>query len=197
MPEIRTAGGNRRNDPFRKFQFTLAIQVPDPAPAMPTPVMSLPGGAIGFSEISGLRTETELVEYKEGDNTLNRKIPGKSSFDNLVCARGMDPSNYLSHWRSAVVERKQGGLFAGAGIVNAAMNDENLRMNLVISLYDRRGKHQGGKLLKQWKAWECWPVVYEVEELSGNASDVLIERVEFAVEYLTLLKGTPIGNIQG
>jgi phage tail-like protein len=196
MPEIRTRQ-NKRHDPFRKFQFTLAIQVPTPQPDGATPIFAKQGGILGFSEISGLRSETELVEYKEGDNTLNRKIPGKSSFDNIVCSRGMDPDNTLSNWRSSVVERKQGGLFAGAGIVMAAMNDENIRMDLVISLYDRRGIHQGGRLLKQWKAWECWPVVYEVEELSGNASDVLIERVEFATEFMTLLKGSPVSKIQG
>jgi phage tail-like protein len=59
-----------RNDPYTVFNFQVEID-------------GVPVAA--FSECSGLSTETEVIEYRNGneDNTV-RKLPGLKKFGNIV-----------------------------------------------------------------------------------------------------------------
>ena len=180
MPSMRTQQG-KRHDPFRKFQFTLHTE----AILGTSPAWTLPRDSpVSFTEVSGLRSETELVEYKEGHLVYGRKMPGRTTFDNISCSRGMDPNGVLQNWRNTVIEGSMDPL--------GKQGDEHLRQNLVISLYDRRGK-ENNLLLKQWKCYEAFPVSYEIEDLSGGSSDVLVERVEFAIEWWELVTSTAHG----
>jgi phage tail-like protein len=57
-----------RLDPLTSFNFILDIQ----------------GMRAGFSEIGGLSTETDIVEYREGNEDITmRKLPGKRKYANL------------------------------------------------------------------------------------------------------------------
>lgn len=159
MPE-NTAPGVR-NDPYRKFQFQVySIGGCEPIPR---------AAQVGFSDVSGLRSDTEIVEYKEGDRRFTRKLPGKTSFDNVVLSRGVDRNGHLVAWRNRVIER--GG---------TAAPDDNLRTTLIIDMYDRRGIT--GNPIRTWRIEECWPAVLEYDDLSGGSSDVQIERLELANE---------------
>ena len=156
--------GNRQ-DPLRKFQFQVQFH------AIAGSTFSPPAETMGFSAVSGLRSETETVEYKEGDRSFRRKLPGMTTFDNIVLSRGVVPNNtglatFLSTWRDRVIERSIG------------FPDDDLRLDVSVTLYDRRKTVP----IKQWWGRACWPTVLEIEDLSGDASDVLIERLELACE---------------
>ena len=56
------AATSSRNDAFTSFNFIVDIQ----------------GMRAGFAEVGGLATETDIIEYREGNEDITvRKIPGK------------------------------------------------------------------------------------------------------------------------
>lgn len=146
-------------DPLRKFRFHVTIT--------PPPGSNLVMGKLHFSEVSGLRSETEVVEYKAGDDPLHRKIPGQTTFDNIVLSKGVDTNGVLVAWRRLVIENQAGDV-----------RETDIRGKIVIDLYDRRGR----SLRRSWIVKSAWPTILEVDDLSGDSSDILIERAEFACE---------------
>lgn len=157
----------RKVDPHRKFQFKLYTMSSDNG-FDPLPHDS----GVGFTEIGGLRGETEVVTYKEGNDNFERKVPGRTTYGSIRCSRGIDAHGNLRAWRHKVVE--------GAGFTDP------IRATLVIQLLAR----DGSVVEREWEALAAWPSTYEMDDLSGSASDVLVESVEFAVEEIRLRKTT-------
>ena len=63
-----------RHDPFAAFNFRVDIDGITVA---------------GFSECSGLTTETDIIEYREGNEDITvRKLPGQKKYANIVLKRG-------------------------------------------------------------------------------------------------------------
>ena len=66
---------SNRNDPYKSFNFLVEIDGVQSA---------------GFTECTGLSTETDVIEYREGsDRGGVRKIPGLAKFTNIVLKRGL------------------------------------------------------------------------------------------------------------
>ena len=67
-----------------------------------------------FKEVSGLNSETEVVEDRGGMDKTARKIPGKIRYQNIVLKRGWTGSGELWKWRKSVIdgkaERKSGSI---------------------------------------------------------------------------------------
>src|SRR5260370_19094301 len=85
------AGTSSRNDPFLSFNFIVDIQ----------------GMKAGFSEVGGLSTETDVVEYRNGDEDITvRKLPGKRKYTNLTFKRGFTNSKDPWDWRRKVMDGK-------------------------------------------------------------------------------------------
>jgi len=62
------------NDPFGPFNFLLEIDRIAKA---------------GFTEVSGLSTETNVIEYREGSDPSARKLPGITKYSNITPKRGI------------------------------------------------------------------------------------------------------------
>ena len=94
-------------DPFGSFNFIVEIEGITSA---------------GFSECTGLDTETDIVEYREGaDDITVRKLPGLKKFSNVTLKRGVSTNTELFDWRKSVMD----------GAIE--------RKNVSIVLYDERG----------------------------------------------------------
>lgn len=124
------------------------------------------GTRVGFSEISGLTIEHDVVEYREGDSPEYQfsKMPGMEKFHNIVLKRGIvKGDNDFFHW----------------------MNTINLnqveRRDITISLLDE--EHAP---VMVWKVKNAWPVKLEYPVLKSNASEVAIEILELAHEGITV-----------
>ena len=79
-----------RNDPYCRFNFVLEIDGVTKA---------------GFSEVSGLTTETTVIEYREGnERATTRKIPGLTKYCNIVLKRGITKDRSLWNWRKTVID---------------------------------------------------------------------------------------------
>lgn len=138
-----------RNDPYAAFNFLVEIDGVTVA---------------GFSECSGLDTETEIVEYRNGDEDITkRKLPGLKSFTNIVLKRGFTQSRELWQWRKKVMdgrtERQPGAIV----LLNEA-REAALRYNF------REG----------------WPSKWQGPALNAGSSEVAIETLEIACEALEL-----------
>ncbi len=115
----------------------------------------------GFSEVSGLVSESEVVEHHVGNTPTTYKIPGKTSFGNLVLRKGCTVSGELYEWRQHI-ERGEDDRRSGSVILLDAEMRERAR----------------------WNFYSAWPCRYEAPELNAADTAVSVETLELCVERL-------------
>ena len=134
----------RENDHIGNFNFKVEIE-------------GVTQGA--FMEVNGLESATEVFEGNDGNNLLLRKLPGRTSYSNIVLRRGFTNSDELFNWRKTVTdgntERK-----AGSIILCDEKGDEIMRYNF----------------------FEAWPCRWKLSPLSAQDRRNLVEEIEIAVE---------------
>jgi phage tail-like protein len=112
-----------------------------------------------FKNVEGLDSETEVIEYQDGDDLFLRKRPGRTKYSNIVLKRGYVATDELWQWRKRVmegkVERKSGSI-----VLNNDKGDEVMRYNF----------------------FEAWPCKWKGFSLDGKGTDVAVEELEFVVE---------------
>lgn len=158
---------------------------------------------IGFSKISSLKEESEVVEYREGDELITvRKLVGLSSVDNVTLERGVDLQGALLLWRYQVSQiinfsgnsAQPGGegFFAGdgSGFADSTAARGTEAATATAASYERdfiitTGKK--GEAIKDteiaagdagWVLWRSWPMSYEEGEFDAQSSDVVFSTVE-------------------
>lgn len=144
-------------DPYRNFKYEVEI-----------------GGFVraGFSKISGLKHNVEVIEYREGaDNETPRKLPGQSTYDNIVMERGMSNDSDFTDWIQQIFN-----LDNAEGMQHNGVGDE-FRKLIVIYLKDKSGNR-----VQKWTCYKCWPASNGVGELDASGNDVLIESLEVTNE---------------
>ena len=66
----------------------------------------------GFKSCTGMESVTEVIEFKQGNDRVVRKKPGRTSFGNIVLERGFTASDDLWKWRKniedGVIDRRSG-----------------------------------------------------------------------------------------
>lgn len=124
------------------------------------------GTRIGFSEVTGLTQENQVIEYRDGSfpeySTI--KMPGMRKFANVVCKRGIVKSDneffrWLSTTKLNTVERRD---------VTVSLLNENHEPVMV------------------WKIHNAFPVKIEGPQLKASGNEVAIESIELAHEGLEL-----------
>jgi phage tail-like protein len=140
-----------RNDPYSAFNFVLDID-------------GLGEAVAGFSECSGLTTETDPIEYRTGNEDITvRKLPGLRKFTNISLKRGFTDSKELWEWRKTVMEgrteRKSGAI---------VLQDEGRTEAL------------------RWTFREGWPSKWEGPSFNAKNNEVAIETLEIAIEDLQM-----------
>jgi phage tail-like protein len=142
--------GPQRDDPYKAFIFLVEIDGIARA---------------AFSEVSGLESETAVVEYRMGaEPTTVRKLPGLTKYANIVLRRGVTKDDELWNWRKAVVD----------GNVD--------RRNGSITLLDDSHNE-----VVRWNFYNGWPSKWEGPALDAKANEVAIETLEIAHEGLELV----------
>lgn len=124
------------------------------------------GQRLGFSEVSGLDIEVQVIEYREGNNKEYSalKMPGIRKYNNITLKRGIVPKdNEFFEW------------------LNTAGLNQVERRDIVISLLN-----ENHEPVMVWKAKNAFPVKYEGPELNSTANEVAIESLELTHEGLTV-----------
>jgi phage tail-like protein len=152
-------------DPLRNFKFKVTASTRDIE--------------AGFSRASGLKEQTEVVEYREGtDPARMRKLPGQASYDNVVLERGLTTSTTLLTWRQQVKTATAGaGQDLSAEGIAGPSGQGDIYDEIQIYLGDYHGRQQW-----QWDLVMAWPASLETGEFTGDGNDVVLETVEFAHE---------------
>ncbi len=137
-----------RNDPYGAFRFQVDVG----------------GASAAFSECSGLTTETDVIEYRNGDEDITvRKLPGLKKFTNISLKRGYTDSKDLWEWRKTV------------------MDGQTERRSGSITLLD-----EAGSPALTWNFKEGWPSKWEGPSLNAKNNEVSIETLEISCEGIEL-----------
>jgi len=124
---------------------------------------------VGFTEVTGLNVEREVIEYREGSSKEYSKIkmPGLTTFGNLTLKRGsLEKDNDFYDWwvsnKLKTVDRRD--------ITISLLNEEH---EPVIT----------------WKVKNAWPSKVESTDLNATDNSVAIETLEIVHEGLTIENG--------
>jgi phage tail-like protein len=124
------------------------------------------GTKVGFSEVTGLNIEVQVIEYRDGFSPeySMRKMPGIPKFGNITMKRGVfKQDNEYFTW------------------LNTVKLNTVERRDLTISLLD-----ENHAPVMVWKAKNAFPVKIEGPGLKASGNEVAIESMEVAHEGLTI-----------
>ncbi|MES2555169.1 MAG: phage tail protein [Bacteroidota bacterium] len=124
------------------------------------------GTKIGFTEVSGLDVETEVIEYRHGASPeySKTKMPGLQKFSNITLKRGtfIGDTEYYEWWNSVklnTIERRD--------ITIKLLNEEHLPV-------------------LTWKVKNAWPTKVQSTDLKADGNEVAIESMELVHEGLSI-----------
>jgi phage tail-like protein len=133
-------------DPFRNFNFLVEIDGIAQA---------------SFIECSGLEATTESIETREGgDNVTVRKLPGKTSYQDITLKWGLTTSRELWDWRQRIID----------GNVD--------RKNGSIVVYDLANKNE----VARWNFVRAWPTKWDGPTFDAKGKDIAVETLVLAHE---------------
>lgn len=151
-------GRSTIDDPIKVFRFAVEVERFVRA---------------GFSSVSGLERSTEIVKYREGNDTSSvRKGPGLSDLKEITLGRGQFVGNSqggeddFSAWSKEVYD---------ATAKNVPIS---VRRTLDIIQY-----HNDGSEAVRWRVYEAWPSKFmPMSDLDGQKSEDSFEKIELANE---------------
>lgn len=127
------------------------------------------GAKIGFSEVSGLSVETDVVEYRDGASPEFHKIkmPGMQKFGNITMKRGIfqGDNDFYKWWNTVALNTIE-------------------RRDVTISLLNET--HEP---VCVWKIKNAWPSKVQSTDLKSDDNGVAIETIELAHEGLVMQNG--------
>jgi phage tail-like protein len=117
---------------------------------------------VAFRECSGLESETQLVEYRDGNDPTGgvRKLAGATTWSNIVLRRGLDTSLDLWTWRESVLAE---------GVAKAQANG---RIEFLSA---------AGRAVATFEFERGWPIRYAVSSVAGETG-AAVEELELSVE---------------
>jgi phage tail-like protein len=137
--------GAQRVDPYLNFRFLVEIEGIQQA---------------GFMECTGLGSQVEVVEYREGgDPATVRKLAGRVSYPDIVLKWGVTDNQDLYQWHLAVI---QGNL---------------VRKNGSVILLDSQGNER-----LRWNFYNAWPSKWVGPSLDARGNEVAIEELTLTCE---------------
>jgi len=129
---------------------------------------------IGFTEVSGLDFETEVIEYREGNSKKYNKTmqPGLTKFSNVTLKRGSFEGDFdfYKEWRKTYYFQE--GNKTGS----------KFRKSVTISLLN-----ENHEPIMTWKLLNAWPSKIQSTDLKADANEVAIETMELVHEGLEIM----------
>lgn len=128
------------------------------------------GTRIGFTEVSGLETETEVIEYRDGARPLYHKSkqPGLTKYSNVTLKRGVFKADFeFFQWWIKTFNFQEG--------------IAKYRRDISIRLLD-----ESHVPIIIWNLANAWPCRVKWGTLDAMANEVLLEELEITHEGLTI-----------
>jgi phage tail-like protein len=130
------------------------------------------GTRLGFTEVTGLDFETEVIEYREGNLPAYNKTkqPGLTKYTDVTLKRGivLDDLEFFNQWvKTAMFQEKK----------------ETYRRTVTIKLLNEEHKS-----IIVWTLSKAWPSKIQSTDLKADGNEVAIETLTFVHEGLTMAK---------
>lgn len=137
--------------PMVKFMFSVTIG----------------SDAILFQEVTGLSSETQVIEYRVGNSKAfsTVKMPGLQKFGNVTLKKGTFKGD-TKLW----------------DMYNKLKANVIERVAVVINLLDEKGD-----VAMTWKLANAFPAKINVTDMKADGSEIAVESIELAHEGLTLI----------
>ena len=123
-------------------------------------------GDISCSEVSGLETEYDMIEYRAGDSPVftKQKMPGMRTASDVTLKKGIfKDDKAMWDW------------------INSIKLNTIKRATVTISLLD-----ESGKPVKTWELTNAWPKKITVEGFKADGNTAAIETLILAHEGVTV-----------
>ena len=121
------------------------------------------GTRIGFTEASGLDTETEAIEYREGSSPEYSKVkmPGMQKYSNVTLKRGTftGDNDFFDWWKTT----RTLGTPERRDIIVSLLNESHTPVFV-------------------WKIKNAFPTKVQATDLKADGNEVAIETLELAHE---------------
>ena len=123
------------------------------------------GRNTGFTEVSGLSIEIEVIEYREGNSPDHTtKMPGIRKYNNIILKRRIvEGDTEFYKW------------------INTIKNNTVEKRDLQITLLN-----EVNEPVRVWKVHSAWPCKIQSQDLKANGNEVAIETIEIAHEGLEI-----------
>jgi phage tail-like protein len=136
----------RANDPLAVFNFQLEIDGITRA---------------GFSECTGLNAEANVIEYREGNESLTtRKLHGLIKYGNVTLKWGVTQDPELFNWFKTVVD-----------------GDIDRKQTMSVVLLDEQRNEA-----VRWNIINAWPSKYVIPDMKSDGNEIAFESVELCHE---------------
>jgi len=135
----------RSADPVQQFKFQVVIEGI---------------GGIGFSTVSGLESEIEVAEYREGGFERTHKLPGIENTGEVTLERGATKDNQTFEWFKEAVDGDP---------------------RRVVNIIERDHAHNA---VKTYTLYNAWASRFTAGELDATSSEVALEAVELQFEQI-------------
>lgn len=142
--------------PITKFRFSLRWDGLENA------------DSIGFTEVTGLDYQVDIVEYRDGmnRNLTKYKQPGLMKTSNCVCKQAVFKGNKnLYNWIN------------GADFAVSKRDGTKYRKTVYINLLDELGE-----IVATWTLQNAFPVKVQFSDLKADANEVAVDMIEIAHE---------------
>ncbi|MCB0535008.1 MAG: phage tail protein [Lewinellaceae bacterium] len=126
-------------------------------------------GEMGFSEVTGLNQEIQVIEYRHGEHKEPAPIkkPGLKKYNNIMFKRGIvQGNNDLFTW------------------MNNYNWEESARVDLQVTL-----NNENSEPVMIWNVSKAFPTKIEGPALKASGNEIAIESMEIACEKITLELG--------
>jgi phage tail-like protein len=121
--------------------------------------------SLQFQKVSGLSTSVEVIEYREGgDSVTTKKFPGQVSYENVTLERGLTTDSDVIDWINSVFDP------------NNAAADQRLDVNIKVLSKD------GNRTEREFVLQKAFCVSRQIADLDATGNDILIETLELAHE---------------
>ena len=126
----------------------------------------------GFTEVSGLDFETEVIEYREGNSVIYNKTkqPGLTKYANISLKRGtfLGDFKYFELWKKTMMFQEGAAQY---------------RRDITIKLLDEEHKP-----IITWALSKAWPSKVQSTNLKADANEVAIESMDLVHEGLRIVE---------
>ncbi len=124
------------------------------------------GTKLGFSEVTGLNFEVQVIEYRHGlsPEYSTVKMPGMAKYGNITLKRGViQGDNEFYDW------------------INEVKLNKIDRRDITISLLN-----EDHEPVMTWSVRNAWPTKITSPDLKASANEAAIESIEIAHEGITI-----------